>query len=67
MLSKIEFNAWSIPSNDNMSNLKKKKPAAYFLADSQRNIGIYKYSLKSIQDVGINYPKLVNCFFSLRA
>lgn len=46
---------------------KKKTPAAHYLADSQRNIGIYKQSLKSIQVVGINYPKLANCFFSLRA
>lgn len=65
MLSNRELSAWSILSNDNMAHLKKT--AAHYLADSQRNIGLYMEPLKSIQDVGINYPKLVNCFFSLRA
>lgn len=46
---------------------KKKHTSADYLADSQRNIGIYKQSLKTIQVVGINYPKLANCFCSLRA
>lgn len=40
MLSNIKLNAWSILSNDNMTNLQKT--ATHYLADSQRNIGIYK-------------------------
>ena len=66
MLYDIQLGAQSSLSNDDMANLTKKT-ASHYLADSQRNIGIYKQSLKSIQIVGINYPKLVNCFFSLRA
>lgn len=59
MLSNTEPTACSILSNDT-SNLKKKQLVIW-----QAARGILAYI--SIKDVGINYPNLVNCFFSLRA
>lgn len=46
-----------------MNKQTNEKAVAHYLADSQRNIGIYKQSLQTVQDVGINYPKQVNRFF----
>lgn len=48
-----------------MVKLRKetRNPESYYLRDSQKIIGTYKQSLKCIQHLGINYPKLLSFFF----